>query len=378
MKFVDEAEISVKAGDGGAGCLSFRREKFIARGGPDGGDGGDGGSVYMLAATDLNTLVDFRFRPRYQAESGKPGRGRGCTGKSGDDLIIPVPVGTGVHDITTDEVIADLDRAGAQVMVARGGRHGLGNTRFKSSTDRAPRRTTSGTSGERRELRLQLRLVADVGLLGLPNAGKSTLLRAVSAARPKVADYPFTTLTPGLGAVSVGGGRGFVMADIPGLIKGAAQGAGLGTRFLKHVSRTRLLLHLVDVLPPDGADPVAGIRQIWQELQQADEGAGLGLGEGEALSRKERWLVLNKCDLLDDAALAALSQRLREELGWQGPLLQISALSGAGCDDLCQQLMQTLERLKACDAQKSPPKEGVGEPQDGSEDSRPQPRALTA
>ena len=333
MKFVDEAEITVKAGDGGNGCLSFRREKFIARGGPDGGDGGDGGSVYLQADTDLNTLVDFRFQPRYRAESGRPGRGRNCTGRSGEDLIIRVPVGTAVSDTATEEPLADLRAAAERVMVARGGFHGIGNSRFKSSTNRAPRQTTDGSAGESRRLLLQLRLVADVGLLGLPNAGKSTLLRAVSAARPKVADYPFTTLTPGLGVVGRGG-RSFVMADVPGLIEGAAAGAGLGIRFLRHLSRTRLLLHLVDVLPADGTDPVAGIRQIAAELKAA----------GGELTAKDRWLVLNKCDLLTSAALAALRRRIADELGWRGPLLEISALSGGGCDELCEKLMAAIEK----------------------------------
>ena len=242
MKFVDEAEVIVDAGNGGSGCLSFRREKYIEKGGPDGGDGGDGGSVYMQADAALNTLVDFRFQPRYRAEAGQPGQGKNCTGRGGEDLLIKVPVGTSIIDVNTEELIADLNNPEVPVMVARGGKHGLGNTRFKSSTNRAPRKITKGTEGEARTLQLQLRLVADVGLLGFPNAGKSTLIRAVSAAKPKVADYPFTTLVPNLGVVSLGMERSFVMADVPGLIEGASEGAGLGFRFLKHLSRTRLLL----------------------------------------------------------------------------------------------------------------------------------------
>ncbi|MCI5105535.1 MAG: GTPase ObgE [Pseudomonadales bacterium] len=333
MKFVDEAEITVEAGKGGNGCLSFRREKYIEKGGPDGGDGGDGGSVLLEADAALNTLVDFRFQPRYRAESGQPGQGRNCTGKGGDDLLVKVPVGTSVIDVDTEELIADLDHAGQQVMVAKGGFHGLGNTRFKSSVNRAPRKTTNGTPGEVRRLQLQLRLVADVGLLGLPNAGKSTLIRAVSAARPKVADYPFTTLTPNLGVVSLGLERSFVMADIPGLIHGASEGAGLGFRFLKHLSRTRLLLHLVDVLPVDGSDPVLAAREIVAELEKFSP----------TLAAKERWLVLNKVDLLDAGQLDELEQRLRQELDWQGDIYRISALSAEGCKELCGRLMDSIE-----------------------------------
>jgi GTP-binding protein len=333
MKFVDEAEITVEAGKGGNGCLSFRREKYIEKGGPDGGDGGDGGSVLLEADAALNTLVDFRFQPRYRAESGQPGQGRNCTGKGGDDLLVKVPVGTSVIDVDTEELIADLDHAGQQVMVAKGGFHGLGNTRFKSSVNRAPRKTTNGTPGEVRRLQLQLRLVADVGLLGLPNAGKSTLIRAVSAARPKVADYPFTTLTPNLGVVSLGLERSFVMADIPGLIHGASEGAGLGFRFLKHLSRTRLLLHLVDVLPVDGSDPVLAAREIVAELEKFSP----------TLAAKERWLVLNKVDLLDAGQLDELEQRLRQELDWQGDIYRISALSAEGCKQLCGRLMDSIE-----------------------------------
>ncbi len=333
MKFVDEAEITVEAGKGGNGCLSFRREKYIEKGGPDGGDGGDGGSVYLQGDAALNTLVDFRFQPRYRAEAGQAGQGRNCTGRGGEDLLIKVPVGTSVIDVDTEELIADLDDSDRPVMVARGGHHGLGNTRFKSSTNRAPRKTTNGAPGESRRLLLQLRLLADVGLLGLPNAGKSTLIRTVSAARPKVADYPFTTLVPNLGVVAVDLERSFVMADIPGLIEGAAEGAGLGIRFLKHLSRTRLLLHMIDALPVDGSDPVENAQSIIRELERFSE----------TLSRKERWLVINKIDLLDQAQQQELLDRLQQDLDWQGEIYCISALAGTACDELCQALMGQVE-----------------------------------
>jgi GTP-binding protein len=333
MKFVDEAEVTVDAGNGGSGCLSFRREKYIEKGGPDGGDGGDGGSVYMQADAALNTLVDFRFQPRYRAEAGQPGQGKNCTGRGGEDLLIKVPVGTSIIDVNTEELIADLNNPEVPVMVARGGKHGLGNTRFKSSTNRAPRKITKGTEGEARTLQLQLRLVADVGLLGFPNAGKSTLIRAVSAAKPKVADYPFTTLVPNLGVVSLGMERSFVMADVPGLIEGASEGAGLGFRFLKHLSRTRLLLHLVDVLPADSTDPIESAKQIASELKKFSP----------SLAAKERWIVLNKVDLIDPKDVDILETALKVELGWQKPIYKISAINQYGCGDLCQQLMESIE-----------------------------------
>ena len=333
MKFVDEAEIKVEAGNGGKGCLSFRREKYIERGGPDGGDGGDGGDVYMQADASLNTLVDFRFQPQYRAKSGESGQSRNCTGRGGDDLLIRVPLGTSVIDVNTEELIADLNNTEHPVMVAKGGFHGMGNTRFKSSTNRAPRKTTKGTPGEVRILQLQLRLVADVGLLGFPNAGKSTLIRSVSAARPKVADYPFTTLVPNLGVISLGMARSFVMADIPGLIEGASEGAGLGFRFLKHLSRTRLLLHMVDVLPVDGSDPVENAVKIVRELEKFSP----------TLAAKERWLVLNKVDLVDAEAIEALKRALRATLPWEGEIYEISALNNAGCEPLCSALMQAIE-----------------------------------
>lgn len=333
MKFVDEAEIKVEAGKGGNGCLSFRREKYIEKGGPDGGDGGDGGSVFMQADEALNTLVDFRFQPRYRAQPGQPGQGKNCTGRSGEDLLIKVPIGTSIIDVNTEELIADLENPEQPIMVARGGHHGLGNTRFKSSTNRAPRKTTNGTPGETRTLQLQLRLVADAGLLGFPNAGKSTLIRAVSAAKPKVADYPFTTLVPNLGVVSLGMERSFVMADIPGLIEGASEGAGLGFRFLKHLSRTRLLLHLVDVLPADESDPIASARKIIQELEKFSP----------TLATKERWIVLNKVDLLETDAVDKLEAELRRELHWDKPIYRIAAINKQGCVELCHDLMQSIE-----------------------------------
>jgi GTP-binding protein len=294
MKFVDEAKIRVEAGDGGNGCVSFRREAFVPMGGPDGGDGGDGGSVYLVADRNLNTLADFRIARVFRGGRGENGSGRECTGPSGDDCEVPVPVGTLVYDEDTTELIGDLAGAGQRLMVARGGFHGLGNTRFKSSTNRSPRRATKGTAGEQRNLRLELKLLADIGLLGLPNAGKSTLLAAVSAARPKVADYPFTTLYPQVGVVSVGPLRSFTLVDLPGLIEGAADGVGLGLRFLKHVQRTRLLLHVVDLMPADGSDPVANIRQIPVELEKFST----------ELSQRERWLVFNKADLLPPGGCA--------------------------------------------------------------------------
>lgn len=334
MKFVDEANIRVEAGDGGPGCVSFRREKFIPKGGPDGGDGGDGGSVYLLGDSGLNTLVDFRHQRVHRAERGRAGMGRNMTGRSGEDLIIPVPVGTRVRDQDSDESIGEVLQSGEQLLVARGGFHGIGNARYKSSTNRTPRQFTPGTPGEKRDLALELILLADVGLLGLPNAGKSSLIQRVSSARPKIADYPFTTLYPNLGVVRVSERRHFVMADIPGLIAGASQGAGLGIRFLKHLERTRLLLHLVDIAPLQHTlSPVEQFRTIEQELAAF----------AHDLSGRERWLVLNKIDLLDDQALSAARAQLRDTLNWQGPLFCISAVTGTGTAELTQALMQHLE-----------------------------------
>jgi len=338
MKFVDEAVIQVVAGDGGNGCVGFRREKFIPFGGPDGGDGGDGGSVFLIADEGINTLVDFRFERRYQAQRGENGGGSNCTGAKGDDLIVRVPVGTLVYDNETDELIADMVSAGQQVRIAQGGWHGIGNARFKSSTNRAPRQSTPGTAGEQRELRLELKLLADVGLLGMPNAGKSTLIRTVSAARPKVADYPFTTLYPNLGVVRVGSLRSFVMADIPGLIEGAAEGAGLGIQFLKHLGRTRLLLHLVDVSPYGGSgDPIDDARKIIAELAKYSDD----------LVAKQRWLVLNKIDQLPEDERDARCCEIVEGLDWQGPVFHISALSGIGTQELTYKIMDYLEAQAA-------------------------------
>lgn len=340
MKFVDEVVILVEAGNGGRGCLSFRREKYVPKGGPDGGDGGDGGSVWLQADASLNTMIDYRYQRRFRAENGRPGEGGNRTGRSGADITLKVPVGTTVFDDDTGEQLGDLVAADERLLVAAGGHHGLGNTRFKSSTNRAPRQTTPGTGGDVRNLRLELKLLADVGLLGLPNAGKSTLIRAVSAARPKVADYPFTTLVPSLGVVRVDRFRSFVIADIPGVIEGAAEGAGLGIRFLRHLTRTRLLLHLVDMLPPDGGDPVDAVRAIAGELERFSP----------TLAVRERWLVLNKVDLLADDERRARCDRVVDALGWSGPVYAVSALSGEGTEPLCRDIMDYLDRCREAEA----------------------------
>lgn len=327
MKFVDEAWILVEAGKGGDGCQSFRREKFVPRGGPDGGDGGDGGSIYLVVDTGLNTLVDFRHERLFRAENGRPGMGRNRSGRGGADLIVRVPQGTLVYEAKTGELIGDLIEPDKPLCVARGGYHGIGNARFKSSTNRAPRQTTSGKPGEQRDLHLVLQVLADVGLLGKPNAGKSTLLRQLSAARPKVADYPFTTLYPHLGVVQTGSERSFVMADIPGLIEGAAEGAGLGHQFLRHVSRTRLLLQVVDAGPQrKPAEVTADIHEIEAELHQYDT---------EVL-RRPRWLVLNKFDLFPENDRAEHRRKLLEGVRWEGPAYAVSAASGWGCRDLAR------------------------------------------
>ncbi len=341
MKFVDEATIIVEAGKGGHGCLSFRREKYVPKGGPDGGDGGDGGSVYLEADSALNTLIDYRFQRKYKAQNGEPGAGRNCTGTKGEDLVLPVPVGTTVVDMDTHEVLGDLTKEGQRLKVAQGGFHGLGNTRFKSSVNRAPRQTSKGSEGEARNLRLELKVLADVGLLGLPNAGKSTFIRSVSAARPKVADYPFTTLVPNLGVVSVQAHQSFVIADIPGLIEGAAEGAGLGIRFLKHLVRTRLLLHLVDVAPYDGSSPADAVRAIEHELEKFSE----------TLANRPRWLVLNKVDMVAEEDRDAHCQAIVDELGWEGPVFWISALSGEGTKSLAQAVMRWIEEQAEEEAQ---------------------------
>ncbi len=334
MKFVDEADMRVEAGRGGDGCASFRREKYIPRGGPNGGDGGNGGSVYLIAREGINTLVDFRVHRRFRAKRGRGGAGQNMTGASGEDLYIDVPKGTIVADIDTGETLGDLTEEGQTLLVARGGRGGLGNTRFKSSTNRAPRQFTQGEPGEQRHLKLELKLLADVGLLGLPNAGKSTLIRALSAARPKVADYPFTTLHPSLGVVMLDAERSFVMADIPGLIEGAAQGAGLGIQFLKHLQRTRLLLHVVDACPVEGEpSPEKAVRAIEAELGDYSQ----------ALATQPRWLVVNKLDLLAPDARDQRVAELKSSLGWTEPAFGISAVTGEGTAELAEAVMAHLQ-----------------------------------
>ncbi|SNY60240.1 GTP-binding protein [Arsukibacterium tuosuense] len=335
MKFVDEAIIRVEAGDGGNGIISFLREKFISKGGPNGGDGGDGGDVYLVADENLNTLVDFQFEKYHSAQRGQNGGSVNCTGKRGSDLELRVPVGTRAVDVDTDEVIGDLTTNGQKLMVAKGGWHGLGNARFASSTNRAPRKKTNGTPGEIRNLRLELLLLADVGLLGLPNAGKSTLIRSVSAAKPKVADYPFTTLVPNLGVVRVEAHRSFVIADIPGLIEGAAEGAGLGIQFLKHLERCRLLLHVIDVLPADGSDPVENARTIIQELHKYSS----------KLAAKPRWLVFNKLDLVLDDELDQTIDQVTKALEWQGPVFKISAAGRTNTERLAADILSYIEEL---------------------------------
>ena len=335
MKFVDEVSIDVAAGKGGNGCVSFRREKFIPKGGPDGGDGGDGGSVFLVGDSALNTMVDYRYTRKFRAENGEPGRGRNCTGKAGSDLVLPVPLGTTVLDEDTGEVLGDIQHDGERLCVAQGGFHGLGNTRYKSSINRAPRQSSPGTEGEVRKLKLELKVLADVGLLGLPNAGKSTLVRAISAATPKVADYPFTTLVPNLGVVKVESHRSFVIADIPGLIEGASQGAGLGIRFLKHLTRNRILLHLVDIAPLDESDPAQAAQAIVQELQQFSP----------TLASRPRWLVLNKVDMVDQETLVERRNAVVAALNWQGPVYEIAAIAGTGTRALCGDLMRAIERL---------------------------------
>jgi len=341
MKFVDEVLIRVEAGDGGDGCVSFRREKYIPFGGPDGGDGGDGGSIYLVADPELNTLADYRFTRRFQAERGQKGMGANRTGRSGADLNIVAPVGVMVWDADTGELIGDLIEPGQRLQVAQGGFHGLGNTRYKSSTNRAPRQFKPGTPGEARHLRLELKVIADVGLLGMPNAGKSTLIRAVSAARPKVADYPFTTLHPNLGVVRVGPLQSFVMADIPGLIEGAAEGAGLGIQFLRHLTRTRLLLHLVDVSPySDSGDPLRDIEIILDELTQYSA----------ELACRERWLVLNKLDLLPEEQQTERMAEIIAALNWNGPVFGVSAVNGEGTEALIQAVMARLEERRQAES----------------------------
>jgi len=337
MKIVDEATIKVQAGNGGRGMVSFRREKFMPFGGPDGGDGGDGGHVYLVAKAGLNTLADFRHMRSFKAVNGEPGGSADCSGRGGADAEVFVPVGTVVYDVDTEETLGDLAADGDRILVAKGGEGGMGNQRFKSSTNRTPRKATPGNPGEKRELRIELKLLADVGLLGLPNAGKSTLISVVSSARPKIADYPFTTLHPNLGVVYVGEHQSFVMADIPGVIEGAAEGAGLGIRFLKHLQRTRVLLHLVDIAPPDpAADPVADARSIAGEMKKFSP----------ELAKRERWLVLNKIDLLPPDEAEKRCKDIVRRLRWKGPVYRISGVTKQGTQQLCFDIMRRLEEIR--------------------------------
>ena len=336
MKFVDEATIKVFAGNGGSGCLSFRREKFIPKGGPDGGDGGDGGSIFLEAKTELNTLIDFRYTRSFKAENGSQGSGSDCTGSKGDDLYISVPVGTIVTVTDTGEIIGDLTFPEQKLLVAKGGFHGLGNTRFKSSRNRTPRQTTPGKEGESREIKLELSLLADVGLLGLPNSGKSTLVQTVSAARPKVADYPFTTMVPNLGVVRLDSERSFVIADIPGVIKGASDGAGLGMRFLKHLTRTKLILHLVDISPLDGSSPKHAVEEIERELEKFSP----------TLATEHRWLIVNKADLLSNDEHERVLKELIADLQWKGRFFLISGATGLGMELLCNSIYSHIDNLR--------------------------------
>ncbi len=333
MKFVDEATIKVHAGKGGNGCLSFRREKYIPKGGPDGGDGGDGGSVFLVGVDGLNTLIDFRYTRNFKAENGQQGSSAECTGRGGEHLVLQVPIGTTVLDDETGDVLGDITELGQELKIAQGGFHGLGNTRYKSSTNRAPRQTSPGQEGEVREIKLELKVLADVGLLGLPNAGKSTFIRSVSAARPKVADYPFTTLVPNLGVVGMSGDKSFVVADIPGLIEGASEGAGLGIRFLKHLTRTRLLLHLVDMMPYDNSTAGENAQVIEQELAKFSP----------TLAEGDRWLILNKVDLLPEDEVDARCQEVVDHLNWQGPVFRISGLASQGTKALCAAIMDYID-----------------------------------
>ena len=336
MKFIDEAKIEVIAGDGGNGVASFCREKFRPFGGPDGGDGGKGGSIWAVADRNINTLVDYRFSKLHKARNGENGRGSDCYGKGADDIMLRMPVGTLIIDQNDGEIVADLTEHGQQVLLAKGGEGGWGNIHFKTSTNRAPRQKTEGKEGERRELRLELKVLADVGLLGMPNAGKSTFITAVSNARPKIADYPFTTLHPNLGMVRVSHEKSFVIADIPGLIEGAAEGAGLGIQFLRHLQRTRLLLHIVDLAPFDNVDPVKEAKAIVKELQKYDE----------SLYEKPRWLVLNKLDMVPEDERKKRVKDFVKRFGWKGPVYEISALTREGCEELVQDIYNYLAEQK--------------------------------
>ncbi len=373
MKFVDEASIQVEAGNGGHGCVSFRREKYIPFGGPDGGDGGDGGSVWLEGDSGLNTLVDFRHARRFKARNGQGGMGRQRTGKSAEDLVIRVPLGTQVIATETGEQIGDVTAHGERLLVARGGHGGRGNIRFKSSTNRTPRQFTEGTAGESRALNLELKVLADVGLLGFPNAGKSTLISTVSSARPKVADYPFTTLHPNLGVVRLEADRSFVMADIPGIIEGAAEGAGLGIRFLKHLQRTGLLLHLVEMAPLDGADPADQVRALEREMEAFDEvlaGEEASL-RGQSLADRPRWLVLTKSDTVDDEQVRAIRDKLVERLDWTGPVFVISAVARKGLEALTGAIMGHIEESRKEADQEDAGREAEDWLPDGETDGEP-------
>jgi len=349
MKFVDEANIRVEAGKGGNGVASFRREKYVPDGGPDGGDGGDGGNVYLLADENINTLIDYRFERFHRAEHGKKGQSADCTGRGGAELEVKVPVGTRATDIDTGEVLGDLTTHGQRMKVAQGGFHGLGNARFKTSTNRAPRQKTNGTPGDERNLKLELMLLADVGLLGMPNAGKSTFIRSVSAAKPKVADYPFTTLVPNLGVVRLDAMRSFVIADIPGLIEGASDGAGLGIQFLKHLERCRVLMHLVDLMPADGSDPIDNAKAIIAELEKYNP----------KLAAKPRWLIFNKVDLMLEEEVSQLCEKIVAALDWQENYYCISAVQKRGTQELCHKAMDFIESLPP-ELEDNKPDEDVG------------------
>lgn len=353
MKFIDEVRIDVTAGDGGKGAVSFRREKFIPKGGPDGGDGGRGGSIWVVADRNINTLVEYRFTRHFRARNGEGGRGADCYGRGADDIILRVPVGTVVRDEETGDLLADLADDGQRALVAKGGNGGLGNLHFKTSTNRAPRQSTPGEEGEARRLHMELKVLADVGLLGMPNAGKSTFIRSISAARPKVADYPFTTLHPNLGVVRVDHDRSFVVADIPGLIEGAAEGAGLGHQFLRHLARTRLLLHLVDLAPfSEEVDPVREAYAIVEELRKYD-----AIDQPvDPLAEKPRWLLLNKTDLIDESERADRIAAFVRDFGWTGPLYPISAITGEGCKQLVFAIMDHIEAMRAAEPHREPAK----------------------
>ena len=359
MKFVDEASIQVEAGKGGDGCLSFRREKYIAKGGPDGGDGGDGGCVYLVGDVRLNTLVDYRFQPRCRAQKGEHGKGKDCTGAKGESTYLKVPLGTSIFDEETSEYLGDVNANGEQMLVAQGGFHGLGNTRFKSSTNRAPRQTSPGSPGEIKSLRLELKLIADVGLLGLPNAGKSTLIRAVSSARPKVADYPFTTLVPNLGVVKVDDDS-FVIADIPGLIEGAADGAGLGVQFLKHLARTRLLLHLIDIAPVDNSEPADNYAVIEKEVLKYSQG----------IADKDRWLVFTKLDVLSEELADDVIDQVLNAIDHQGPVFRISAVTGRGTEELSRAVQAYITELNVREAAR--PDDSTYDPQTANQEKEEQ------